>query len=273
MLPRGAAQGCCLLLIGARDTSPVCNVGSLADEGDRGWDGRFEAVWVQGGMGWGQQAVHWGNMWKQKTGEREMGGTQGVVFRQIRELIHSQWDSGTREGLECGRWWEGGRVGGCTQGWLAQSLPQALPHPGQSLTQPPAPRASLFLHWQYWLELLLHLGAAAHPPSPAPGVAGTTPPGAKLPALDGGCFPGCLHQTCSLLVSANRIDRPFATSTNPTAGLGKHISPPSCSSEAELANPFQRPGVRTRPRGRAAARAHSCRALPSPAAAGRWRRG
>lgn len=69
-----AAQGCSLLLPCDRDTSPVCNVGTLTDEGDHGWGSRFEAAWVQGGMGWGQEAVHWGYMWKQKMGERGMGG-------------------------------------------------------------------------------------------------------------------------------------------------------------------------------------------------------
>lgn len=217
-----AAQGCCPLLIGARDTSPVCNVGSLADEGDRGWDGRFEAVWVQGGMGWGQQAVHWAELWKQKTGERGTGGTQGVVFRQIRELIHSQWDSGTREGLERGRWWEGGRVHSRLAGTKSSpgtSSPRAELYPAPS---PPGFTVSA-------LAVLVRATApprgCSTPTQPCPGGGWHNPPGAKLPALDGGCFPGCLHQTCSLLVSANRIDRPFATSTNPTAGLGKHIPP------------------------------------------------
>lgn len=108
-----------------------------------------------------------------------MGGTQGMVFRWIRELNHLprlKQDKG-----RAGAW---ARVGGCDRVHLGLAGTKIFPRlrgsPGEGCIQPPSPQAlqaPLVLRWSYWLEPLFHLRAAPQPPTPAPGVTGTTTPG------------------------------------------------------------------------------------------------
>lgn len=207
------------MLLGDRDTSHVYNMETNPDKEERGWGRRFEAprpgcthapARSPRGGGWGKWAVCWGNVQKQKMGERRMGGRREMVFSRIREL--NRLPQLKQDEGRAGAWV---RVGGCNRvlraGWHKKPFsPQAHSPPrGQGCIQPPSPQGP---PGSTGSALAILVRAPALPQ----GFTTTTHPclgghwhnhpprGANLPGLDGVCFPGCLGQTCSVLAFASQ---------------------------------------------------------------------